>query len=189
MRCTVHPNDGSGHFIMVVSFARHNFRLTEENVALALEAAIGGYCYSLQVSCLRDRVFSFHVSCKEVGFFILHQHNHVCPQFKCHIHLWGHGGPDWTKEFRYWQVECNDEWILVSPSKRRESLGLAAMLHAPAKSYLHSKDGHHPRKSLRFATFLNYDACKGYRYNATAEDILTVQQDAGYNLDPQELIV
>ena len=94
MRRTVHPNDGSGHFIMVVSFARHNFRLTEENVALALEAAIGGYCSSLKVSCLCDRVFSFHVSCKEVGFFILHQRNHVCSQFKCHFHLWGHGGPN-----------------------------------------------------------------------------------------------
>ena len=53
---------------MVVSFARHSFRLSEENVALALESAIGGYCSQLKVSCLRDQVFSFHVSCKEFGF-------------------------------------------------------------------------------------------------------------------------
>ena len=30
----------------------------------------GGYCSSLKVSCLRDRVFSFNVSCKAVGFLI-----------------------------------------------------------------------------------------------------------------------
>ena len=108
---------------MVVSFARHSFRLSLENVALALESAIGGYCSQLKVSCLRDQVFSFHVSCKEVGFFILHQRSFVCPKFKCFFHLWGHGGSDWMKEFRLWQIECNEEWTVVSPSKRRAKLG------------------------------------------------------------------
>ena len=103
---TVHTSDRSGHFIMLVSFACHNFRLDEENVALALESAIGGYCSSLKVSYLRDQVFAFNVSCKEVGFFILHQRSFVCLQFKCYFHLCGHGGPDWEKEFRLWQVEC-----------------------------------------------------------------------------------
>ena len=68
-RRSVHPSEDLGHFIMVVSFARHSFRLSEENVALALESEIGGYCSQLKVSCLRDQVFSFHVSCKEVGVF------------------------------------------------------------------------------------------------------------------------
>ena len=39
---TVHPNRYSGHFIMVVSFARANFRLSDDSVAIALEAVIGG---------------------------------------------------------------------------------------------------------------------------------------------------
>lgn len=81
-RRTVHPSNDSSHFIMVVSFARHSFRLDEDNAALALESAIGGYCSALKVSCLCEQVFSFHVSCKEVGFFILHQRNYVCDQFK-----------------------------------------------------------------------------------------------------------
>ena len=82
----------------------------------------------------------------------------------------GFCGPDWVREFSSWQKECNEEWTLVSPSKRRARLGMAAMMHAPAKSSLRSKEGNHPRKSLCFATFLNYDACRGYCYNATSED-------------------
>ena len=69
---SVHPMSDTGHFIMVVSFARHTFRLDEENVGFALEAAIGGYCSHLKVSFLHHGVFSFKVSCKEVGFIIMH---------------------------------------------------------------------------------------------------------------------
>ncbi|KAM0844984.1 hypothetical protein ACQ4PT_056693 [Festuca glaucescens] len=61
-RQKVHPFPGSGHFTMVVSFGRSSFWLDEESVALALEAAIGGFYGDLKVSVLRDRVFSFTVS-------------------------------------------------------------------------------------------------------------------------------
>lgn len=152
--CTVHPSDQSGHFTMVVSFARHSFRLDEDNVGLALESAIGGYCSALKVSQLNDRVFSFNVSCKEVGFFILHQKSFVCPQFKCYFNLWGHGGSDSEKEFRLWQSECQEEWTLVSPSKRRATLGLQAMQKPPSKSALKTSTGQSSKKKLRFATFL-----------------------------------
>lgn len=37
---------------MVVSFARHSFRLDEDNVGLALESTIGGYYSALKVSRL-----------------------------------------------------------------------------------------------------------------------------------------
>ncbi|KAM0861167.1 hypothetical protein ACQ4PT_046089 [Festuca glaucescens] len=69
-RQKVHPFPRSGHFTMVVSFERSSFRLDEESVALALEAAIGGFCGDLKVSVLRDRVFSFTVSSMKVGFLI-----------------------------------------------------------------------------------------------------------------------
>ena len=49
---TVHPSDKSGHFTMVVSFVRASFRLDEDSVGLALEAAIGGYCGELKVSLI-----------------------------------------------------------------------------------------------------------------------------------------
>lgn len=185
---TVHPSDQSTHFIMVVSFARHSFRLSKDNVALALEAAIGGYCFDLMVSCIKDRVFSFNVSCKQVRFFILHQRNFVCPQFKCFFYLWGHGGPDWEKEFRLWQKECDEEWTLVSPTKHRASLGLNALRKTPARSSLRSSSSAHgSAKHLHFATFDAYDACKGYRYRAKSSEIAGVIE-AGYKLEPHEQI-
>jgi hypothetical protein len=55
----------------VVSFGRANFRLSEESVGIALEAAIGGYCGHLKVSLLRERVYSFVVSSEQVGFEII----------------------------------------------------------------------------------------------------------------------
>jgi hypothetical protein len=74
---------------MVVSFGRAKFRLNEEVVAIALEAVIGGYCGSLKVSLIRDKVFSFVVSSKQVGFHIMNIRSYSCPQFKCYFHLWG----------------------------------------------------------------------------------------------------
>ena len=68
---TVHPSDGMDPFVMVVSFSRHVFRLSDNSVAAALEATIGGSTIELMVSSIRDKVFSFHVSCKKVRLYVL----------------------------------------------------------------------------------------------------------------------
>ena len=39
---TVHPMENLGSFTLVVSFSRHDFRLSEDSVAAALESALGG---------------------------------------------------------------------------------------------------------------------------------------------------
>ncbi|KAK1664301.1 hypothetical protein QYE76_052460 [Lolium multiflorum] len=70
-RKEVHPSSSSGRFLMVVAFGRATFKLEEDLVGIALEAAIGGICGQLKVSMIQDRVFSFTVSSKEVGFHIL----------------------------------------------------------------------------------------------------------------------
>jgi hypothetical protein len=100
--CSVHPSNSSGSFIMVVSFGRANFKLEEDLVSIALEAAIGGFCGELKTSILRERVFSFCVSSKEVGFHIAKLRRYSCAQFKCYFHLWGRGGPNWHREFAQW---------------------------------------------------------------------------------------
>jgi hypothetical protein len=66
---SVHPSRSSGNFTMVVSFGRSRFKLVEDNVGIALEAAVGGYCGEIKVSLIRDRVFSFCVANKSVDFF------------------------------------------------------------------------------------------------------------------------
>jgi hypothetical protein len=45
---SVHPFIGSAHFTMVVSFGRASFRLDEDMVSLALEAAIGAHSVILR---------------------------------------------------------------------------------------------------------------------------------------------
>ncbi|KAM0881896.1 hypothetical protein ACQ4PT_032653 [Festuca glaucescens] len=183
---TVHPARNSLHFTMVVSFGRSTFRLSEDNVSLALESVIGGLCDELKVSILRDRVFSFTVSCKQIGFMILQRRSFSCAQFKCYFHLWGRGGPNWGREFDAWQKECQQEWTLVSPSKRVVQLGLNAMREAgKPKSAIRSNSL--ARKKLQFTTIENYPACRGYRYPVSAEQIQDLQQ-GGYVLTEAEKI-
>ena len=91
---TIHPSDDTHHFVMVVSFTRHIFRLNEDSVAAALESALGGSAIDLMVSHIKDKVFSFYVSCKKVGLYILQLRSFACMHFKCYFHLWGHGGPN-----------------------------------------------------------------------------------------------
>jgi hypothetical protein len=161
---------------MVVSFARANFRLSEDSIGIALEAVIGGYCGSLKVSQLGDRVFSFLVSSKQVGFHILNLRSYSCPKFKCFFHLWGHGGPNWTHEFKLWQKECNKEWTLVSPSKRRMQLGLNALKSVMPKPAIKSDSS--TKKKLSFASVIDYNACKGY----TGENASKNQHPLGQSL-------
>ena len=96
---SIHPLEGSRPFVLVVSFSRHDFRLDEDSVAAALEAALGGSAIDLMVTYVKDKVFSFVVSCKEVGFHIVDSRSYAFPQFKCYFHLWGNGGPNWWREF------------------------------------------------------------------------------------------
>jgi hypothetical protein len=156
----VHPSKETGSFTMVVSFGRANFRLSEDFVGIALEAAIGGYCGSLKVPQLGDRVFSFFVSSKQVGFHVLNLRFYSCPKFKCFFHLWGRGGPNWTHEFKLWQKECNEEWTLVSPSKRRMQMGINALKAVMPKSAI--KSASLVKKKLSFASVIDYNACKDY---------------------------
>jgi hypothetical protein len=55
---------------MVFSFGRSTFKLTEDQVNISLEAALGGLCGEFEVSLISERVFSFYVASKQVGFHI-----------------------------------------------------------------------------------------------------------------------
>jgi hypothetical protein len=76
----------------VVSFGRANFRLDEDRVTIALESVIGGFCGDLNVKFIQNRVFSFSVSCKSIGFMVVDLRDFVCPQFKCFFHYGVLGG-------------------------------------------------------------------------------------------------
>jgi hypothetical protein len=74
----VHPSETSGNFIMIVYFGRSSFKLCEDLVSISLESIIGGLCGSLKVSLLNERVFSFCVANKDVGFHILQLKKYSC---------------------------------------------------------------------------------------------------------------
>jgi hypothetical protein len=76
-------------FLMVVAFGRSNFQMEEDLVSIALEAAIASSCGNLKVSLIKNRVFSFCVADKNVGFHILKLRKFSCQQFKCYFYLWG----------------------------------------------------------------------------------------------------
>ena len=97
---SVHPMEDSEIFTMVVSFGRHSFRLNEDSVAAALEAAIGGSGIDLMVFLIKDKVFGFQVSCKAVAMIIISLRSFACDHFKCYFHLWSNGGPNWGREFK-----------------------------------------------------------------------------------------
>ena len=183
---TIHPLGRGRSFILIVSFSRHAFRLSEDSVAAALEAALGGSAIDLRVSHVKDKVFSFQVSCMQVGFIIMDLRSFACDLFKCYFHLWGNGGPNWVRELKIWHKECDAEWILISPTKRRSSLGLLAMHKPPVKSAFKSRSS--ANKKLSFATFEKYSACKGYRYPASQACIDTIV-DGGYDLSAHERVV
>jgi hypothetical protein len=157
---SVHPSRSSGNFTMVVSFGRSSFKLVEDNVGIALEAVVGGYCGEIKVSLIRDRVFSFCVANKSVGFHVAKLRSYSCAQFKCFFHLWGRGGPNWQHEFALWNQESEAEWTLVSPSKKRTQMGLNALKKKAAKSII--KSAHEYLKKFNFAETLSYSACLGY---------------------------
>jgi hypothetical protein len=115
---SVHPFIGSAHFTMAVSFGRASFRLDEDMVSLALEAAIGAHSGDIKVSLICDRVFPFTVAFKAIGFHILKLRSYECFQFKCYFHIWGYGGPNWQHELCEWQKECKEQWKYVGPTRK-----------------------------------------------------------------------
>jgi hypothetical protein len=187
---SVHSSIDMAHFTLVVSFGRANFCLSEESVGIALEAAIGGYCGHLKVSLLRERVYSFVVSSKQVGFEIIKKRFYSCQQFKCYFNLWGLGGPNWAREFRLWQNECNEEWTLVSPSKKRLAQGVNALKLAKPKSAI--KKSYAVKKKLTFASTLDYVARKGYTNDSPIQkstDIVTVPSKASNERTLRDVVV
>ena len=84
---TVHPLGKANHFLLVVSFGRSNFRLSDESVGLALESCLGGSAADLAVHLLRDRVYRFLVSSRQVGFMVLALKSVSCKDFKFLSHL------------------------------------------------------------------------------------------------------
>jgi hypothetical protein len=114
---TINSILASGHFFLVVSFGRAQFRLDILNAFVALSSCLGCTYDEIYVVKLSDRVFKFSVASKNIGFMVHNLRSFACPQFVCYFHLWGRGGPNWQKEELLWYTEEDANWSTISRSK------------------------------------------------------------------------
>jgi hypothetical protein len=124
------PSQLSSSFKLVASFGRSAIRLNEDLVGLLLQSCLGGCSSDFHVKHLSGWMFSFHVSCKKVGFMIKNLGTFSCRMFAIFFYLWGNGGPNWLREFQLWIDEQNVEWTIVSRkpgNSHNHSKGQSAM--------------------------------------------------------------
>lgn len=122
-RCSVSPSSplSSSAFDLVASFGRSALRLNEDSVGLILQASLGGIAKDFNVFHLSGWVFSFSVSCKDVGFMIHNLKSFSCKSFAIFFHLWSGGGPHWRRDYALWCAEQEAEWITVGGKFKKRS--------------------------------------------------------------------
>lgn len=54
----------------------------------------------------------------KVGFHVNSLRSYQSKDFMVFFHLWGHGGPDYIREFRAWEQEELQSWTVVGQKKR-----------------------------------------------------------------------
>lgn len=74
-------------FYLVVSFDRSAVCLNEDSVGLILQACLGGVGKDFNVIHLLGWMFSFSLSCKNVGFMIYKLKSFSCKSFATFFHL------------------------------------------------------------------------------------------------------
>lgn len=74
-------------FILLATFKRFLFRLTEESVAMTLQSYLGGRAANFNVRYLSQKHFSFTVSCKSVGFAVYELRRFTGKSFDIYFHL------------------------------------------------------------------------------------------------------
>lgn len=113
------PASSQPAFILVASFGRSSIRLNEDSMSLLLQACLGGIAKDFHVKYLLGWMFSFQVSCKDVGLMVYHLKSFACKSFAVFFFLWGNGGPNWIVEFSRWKEEQVAEWTNVGKKKSK----------------------------------------------------------------------
>lgn len=126
----------SDSFSLVDAFGRCKFKLSESSVGLILQATIDGNASLFEVSALGGRAFRFMVATKVAGLFIHRLGFFECDLYKVFFHLWGHGGPNWRREFKLFLEEERVSWQPPPSSRLSSRPSYADMAHQPALKIL-----------------------------------------------------
>ena len=86
-----HSSSHFGSFFLLATFWHYTFRLTEESVALVLQACLGGSASGSHVNFQSERHFRFSVSYKAVGFMVYLLRRVIGSCFDTYFHLWCNG--------------------------------------------------------------------------------------------------
>ncbi|TVU11173.1 hypothetical protein EJB05_44742, partial [Eragrostis curvula] len=122
------PGNGTSEFFLLASFGRCVYRLNEESVGFILQATLGGIAADFRPMQLKDRVFRFSVSSKDVGFHIYRLQSYECKQYKIFFNLWNSGGAKWSAESQRYAKEEADSWSeVVSKRTLRSRKSYAAV--------------------------------------------------------------
>lgn len=106
-------------FHLVASFGRSAIRLNEDSVSRILQACLGGIARDFNIFHLSGWMFSFSVSCKNVGFMIYKLKSISCKSFAIFFHFWGGGGPNWRRDYALWCSEQEAEWTTVGSKSKK----------------------------------------------------------------------
>jgi len=152
-----HPSPSPvGSFLLLATFWRFLFRLTEESVALALESCLGGHASDFHVQFLSNNHFRFSVFSKEVGFQIYKLRRITTQLFDVYFHLWNNGTPHWEKEKCAWEIEQEEEWTRVYSKREKRSLKKQENSQKRvrfAKKLVQSPKINNPLVTLNFGSF------------------------------------
>lgn len=90
-------------------------------MGLILQSCLGGLARDFKVEHLSGMMFRFSVASKDVGFLVYHLRSQVCKSFDIFFHLWGNGGPNWIKDYKFRLQQQNDQWNYVHKKSRKPS--------------------------------------------------------------------
>lgn len=117
--CSVSPKPpvSPSAFHLVASFGRSAIRLNEDSMGLILQSCLGGIAKDFNVFHLSGWMFSFSVSCKNVGFMIKNLKHFASKSFAIFFFLWSDGGSNWRKDYALWCQEEDAKWTTVGSKK------------------------------------------------------------------------
>lgn len=108
-------------FLLLVSFSRNRFHLTDDSVAIYVQSILEGFAKDFATSLVEQQIFSFSVSCKQVGFLVLELISVASEHFKLGFFLYNGTGILRARTFAKSDSGIVHSWQEVRPRSSKRS--------------------------------------------------------------------